>query len=590
MRISDYILKRLSEAGIDTAFVVYGGAISELMDAFTRQDKVRYVVTIHEQAAGFAAEGYAKAKGIPGCAIATSGPGGGNLVTPIQDCFYDSTPAIFITGQVQSRFIRPTEQMRQLGFQETPIVDIVMPITKWAYCVTNPQQIAWAMDNALRICKSGRPGPVLLDIPIDVQKTEISEEHLARAAQYEPPLEPPAQAVSACLVDLAEAKRPAILVGGGAYKARHAIERFAHSHAIPVFRTWNAQDIVTDDMPIYGGTVGTYGGPGRNFGIQNCDLLLALGCRFSGRITGGMPETFARGAKKYIVDVDPVALDATLQQVHGDVNVHANAQDFANLLQHRYSLAPNTPVFIDWLRTVREWLTRYDPVRTEMFTREVHHYAFVRRLSEMLPANAIIVSDTGGNVIMMGHAFRSKKGQRIFSSNGNTPMGFALCGAIGAWFAEPTRPIICIIGDGGMQMNIQELQTIKHYGIPIKVFIINNKTLGNTKSYQRVNGMKEVACGPDGYSVPDFVDLTVAYGIKSFHVPAMHYMDYMIPDILKETVPCVCDVIHDDFCQYEPRISEWDVGIEDSYPFLPRQEFRDNLIAIEPLPGWETKK
>ena len=585
MRVSDYVLKRLAEAGIDTAFCVYGGAISELMDAFTRQHRVRYVVPIHEQAAGFAAEGWAKTRGLPGCAIATSGPGGGNLIVPIQNCYYDSTPAIFITGQIQVRFMRPNDEMRQFGFQETPIVDIVRPITKWAYCVKDPESIRIAMDRALFECMHGRRGPVLLDIPIDVQKAEIHEEHMAGVGG-EPWLEPPIGEVNQYRADLAKSKRPAILVGGGAYSARHVIRRFAETYDIPCFRTWNAQDIVTDDMPTYAGTVGTYGGPGRNFGIQNCDLLLSVGCRMSGRITGGLPETFARGAKKYIIDIDPVGLK--YQEVKGDVNVLASALDFSRLLLHNLS-APPTPAFVAWLARCKNWLSKYDPVRPEHFTYELHHYAFMRRLSELLPANAIVVSDTGGNVIMMGHAFRSKSGQRIFASNGNTPMGFAMCGAMGAWFAEPTRPVICIIGDGGFQMNVQELQTMKHYGINIKVFIINNACLGNTKSYQRVNKMAEVACGPDGYSVPDFANIAIAYGLPAFSVPKTHYIDGIVNQMLETNEPCICNVEHLDFCQYEPRISEWDVGIEDAFPFLSRDEFRRNMI-VYPLPGWEKKQ
>ena len=383
--------------------------------------------------------------------------------------------------------------------------------------------------------------------------------------------------------DLAHAKRPAILVGGGAHKARAAIEQFAHTHSIPCFRTWNALDVVTDDSPVYGGTVGTYGGPGRNFGIQNCDLLLSLGCRMSGRITGGMPETFARGAKKYIVDIDPVALEPELQQVKGDVNVRADAGGFIEGLP---TIAAD---FGDWLARCRQWLLKYDPVRDEHMAGAFHHYGFMRLLSNALPDSAIVVSDTGGNQIMMGHCFQSKKGQRIFSSNGNTPMGFALCGAMGAWFAEPLRPVICIIGDGGFNLNIQELQTIVNYGIAIKVFIIDNHVLGNTKAWQRVNGRAEVACGPDGYKPPDFEKVVKAYGIDYGRIKRWRDFEPEMEFMLSSRRPAICDVVHHDFCQYEPRISRWDVGIEDAYPFLPRDEFRANML-IEPLPGWENVK
>lgn len=249
-----------------------------------------------------------------------------------------------------------------------------------------------------------------------------------------------------------------------------------------------------------------------------------------------------------------------------------------------------------WIEQCREWVAKYDPVRPEhpapvqwALPPDIHHYRFMRILSERAPADAIIVSDTGGNVIMMGHCFRSKTGQRIFTSNGNTPMGFAMCGAIGAWFAEPSRPIICVIGDGGFQLNIQELQTIVHYKVPVKIFIINNRILGNTKSYQRVNGKAELACGPDGYSAPDFSKIAAAYGIAYFSYE-LHGGGYSLIDHALETEgPAIYDAIQDDFCTYEPRMSRWDAAINEMYPPLPEEEFLANCIN-PPLEGWEKRR
>lgn len=238
--------------------------------------------------------------------------------------------------------------------------------------------------------------------------------------------------------------------------------------------------------------------------------------------------------------------------------------------------------FVPWLEQCRLWVRKYDPVGKYL---EFHHYEFVRRLSEKIPANAIVVADTGGNVIMMGHCFQSKAGQRIFASNGNTPMGFALCGAIGAWFADPSRPIICIIGDGGMSMNVQELQTAVHYGAVIKIFILNNHILGNTKGYQRVNKKPEIACGPDGYSCPDFIRVANAYGIPGMPIGDWEHFHYVDAALAAEH-SVVVDCVHHDFCTYEPRISRFDLPIEDAYPYLPREEFRENML-IEPWEGWE---
>ena len=387
--------------------------------------------------------------------------------------------------------------------------------------------------------------------------------------------------------DLQEAKRPGILVGGGAHKARAAIMAFALQHSIPVFRTWNALDVATDDHMCYAGTVGTYGGPGRNFGIQNCDLLLILGCRISGRITGGTPATFARGAKRYWVDVDSGLLAE--HEVKPHVAVCADAGEFIAECTRGY--------FADWKLNFTGWLERnmvlvgkYDPVEPDKHLYPWHHYGFMRELSHALPANAIVTYDTGGNAIMMGHCFKSKAGQRIFSSNGNSAMGFAMCGAIGAWFAEPQRPIICIIGDGGFQLNSQECQTLVHYKIPVKVFILNNKILGNTLAYQIQNGKAQIACSPEGgYSSPDFQKLASAYGIENYGLGEWSRFDHVVGSALNSTGPVIVDVLHERFCDYRPRMSLWDGGVEEMYPPLPDDEFTGNMI-IPPVDGWQERR
>ena len=390
---------------------------------------------------------------------------------------------------------------------------------------------------------------------------------------------------SAFMDDLALSERPGILVGGGAYDAREQIMAFALLNGIPVFRTWNALDVATDDHECYAGTVGTYGGPGRNFGIQNCDLLLTLGCRLSGRITGGVPESFARGAKLYVVDVDAGLLDPEYQPRRADVVALCDAGEFIGAC---VAVSSGVKARGSWMQRCQEWLGQYDPVFAHYGDGVFHHYEFMRRFSEDLPSSALITYDTGGNAIMMGHCFRSKAGQRIFSSNGNTPMGFSMAGAMGAWFAQPERPIICIIGDGGMQLNIQELQTIRHYNIPLKIFVINNHILGNTKSYQRVNKKAELACGPDGYSAPDFIRIANAYGIPGMSIGDWEHFHY-VADALAFDGPVVVDVVHHDFCDYAPRLSRWDAGIEEMYPPLPEEEFLDNML-IKPLEGWEKRR
>jgi len=605
MKVADYIINTLADLGINRIFLVYGSAVGNLVDAFTRTDKTRYVCGMTEQFCGFAAEGYAKIKGKPGVAIATSGPGGGNLVTPIQNCFYDSVPCLFITGQINSKFLRPDPSIRQIGFQETDIVSIVSPITKYAKMVTKPEDIRYELEKALFICQDRRPGPVLLDLPLDVQAAEIEPDklmgfcsELARPSWNLPLVK---EQIGRYIGDLKTSERPVLIVGGGVRSAG-AVEDFfdvANILGIPCFPTWNALDVIPSGYRFYGGRIGTYGGAGRNFGVQNCDLLLAIGSRISGRITGGNVTSFARKAKKYIVDVDAAMLQPKLQQLPFDENILCDAKTFCQWLSSfLLSDAKRLPDFAPWMCRVKSWKEKYDPVKPEFFQQEaIHPYAFMRTLSEKMGPSDVFVGDCGGNIVVANHAFETKWGQRYITNNGNSPMGFSMCGAIGAWFADPSRRVVCVIGDGGMNMNIQELQTIVNYGVKIKIFILNNHIYGITKQYQEVNfeGRAE-ACGPKGYSPPDFLRVADAYHIAAVSIGGNSSTAYIaksledgIDVVLNYDGPIICDVDCDEYHTYEPKISSWNSGIEEQTPSLPEDEFLANMI-VPPLDGWRERR
>lgn len=598
MKVADYVIQYLADQGIDKMFVVYGAANGDLIDAFTRTSHTQYVAVMHEQAGGFAAEGYAKISGKPGVAIATSGPGGMNLLTSMGNCFYDSIPCVFLTGQINTKFLRPDPSIRQVGFQETDIVGMATPVTKYAKLVLNPQDIRYELEKALWLCQNGRPGPVLLDLPMDVQKTEIDE---ATLTGYDPT--PAVQTyntetldfqIQGLVDDLAQAKRPCMLVGGGVRlaDAQDLVRELAATLKIPCFPTWNALDIITSDFDWYGGRVGTYGGAGRNFGIQNCDLLLAVGSRISGRITGGNVSSFARGAKKYVVDVDEALLQRKLQQLPFDVNVLCDAKMFIQrllLTLNRNGTKQHFPSWEGWMAQVRTWKEQYDPVRPEFFENQehVHPYAFMRVLSQKMGQTDILVGDCGGNIVVSNHSFETKYGQRNLTNNGNSPMGFSFAGAMGAWFADPSRRVVCTIGDGGFNMNLQELQTFLNYGVNVKTFILNNHIYGITKAFQETNfqGRAE-ACGPVGYNPPDFLKIVEAYGVKTVRIEDQINMADQIDQVLNSDEAVVCDVNMHEFHTYEPRIFGWKTPIEDMYPYLPREEFRANMV-IEPLEDWK---
>ena len=595
MKVADYIINHLSDIGVKEIFVVYGHANGDLVDGFTRNDKIRYIATMHEQGGGFAAEGYSKVSGDIGVAMSTSGPGGMNLVTPIGNCYYDSVPCLFITGQINSQFMRPNESIRQIGFQETDIVGIVKPITKYAKMITDKNDVKYEIEKAIHMAKEGRPGPVLLDIPLNIQKQDI--EDIDSLIGFEDTvgntynISKIKKQVDNYISDLKKSKRPCLMIGGGV-RLSGAIDELlelGRELKIPMFPTWNALDVVCDDYEFFGGRIGTYGGKGRNFGIQNSDLLLAIGSRISGRITGGNIHSFARGAKKYMVDVDKPGLEKKLQQVPFDECIYSDAKLFIKILTEELLKEPALPDFGEWVEQVMTWKEKYDPVTEDMFkpTKYVHPYAFTRILSEEMKSNDIFCGDCGGNIVVTNHAFETKTGQRYFTNNGNSPMGFSFAGGLGAAVAaDKSQNVVCVIGDGGFNMNIQELQTLLNYDIPLKTIIMNNHIYGITKAFQVTNfeGRME-ACGPIGYNPPNFKDIVDAYKIPTMVVD--DGSDYekvreQIREFLNHEGPIVMDLNCHEYHNYNPKIIGWETPIEDMYPYLDEEEFNSNM-HIEPI-------
>ena len=588
IKLADYVINYFADLGVDKAFIVYGAANGDIVDAFTRTNKIQYVAVMHEQAGGFAAEGFAKVreKKIPGLALATSGPGGMNFVTPIGNCYYDSVPAIFITGQIKSQFLKPDPSIRQVGFQETDICSIVKPITKYAKMITNPDSIKYELDLAVHLATSGRQGPVLIDLPIDTQKAVVDTEKLYG---YDRSAEPDLfneksvdEKISKFLSDFEKSKRPVLMIGGGV-RAADAIDDLHELGQVlkcPMYPTWNAIDIVTSDYEYYGGRIGTYGGAGRNFGIQNSDLLLAIGSRISGRVTGGNIKTFAREAKKYVVDIDQSLLQKFLQQVPFEENIYCDAKVFIQKLLKaaKAKKSLNTESHLGWNNQCMKWKKDYDPVKKEFYEnkKNIHPYYFIRELSKKMTKNDVFGADCGGNVVISNHSFETKKGQRYFSNNVNSTMGFSFSGALGAYYGDQSRNVICVTGDGGMNMNIQELQTIKNYNIKTKTIVLNNHIYGITKAYQKTNfGGRMEACGPVGYQPPDFIKIAKAYGIETMTIENHGEVDEKIDELLNFDGPLLIDVNCHEFHTYEQFWLENTYG--DMFIF-PRDEFRKNML------------
>jgi len=434
---------------------------------------------------------------------------------------------------------------------------------------------------------------VLLDIPINIQKQDVDEKILlgydvGLKTTYD--IDSINKQVDKYIDDLKNSKRPCLMIGGGVRLsgAVNELLELGRELKIPMFPTWNALDIVCSDYEYYGGRIGTYGGAGRNFGIQNSDLLLAIGSRISGRITGGNIHTFAREAKKYMVDVDKAGLQKKLQQVPFEECIYSDAKLFIKLLMDRLK-SEDLPDFSKWVEQVMVWKEKYDPVTEDMFKprKYPHPYAFIRILSEEMKSNDIFAADCGGNIVVSNHAFETKVGQRYFTNNGNSPMGFSFAGAIGAAIAaDSSQDVICVIGDGGFNMNIQELQTIVNYNVPVKTIILNNHIYGITKAFQETNfeGRAE-ACGPVGYNPPNFKDIVEAYKIPTMVVDDGKDYDKIrsqIREFLDHKGPIVMDFNCHEYHTYDPKIVGWETPIEDMYPYLPDDEFDENMF-IKPI-------
>lgn len=599
MNIADYIIKFYEKKGIDYAFVVYGAANGDLIDAFTRSKKIKYISTINEQGAGFAAEGYFKEKKIPGLSIVTSGPGATNLVTNVASCYYESVPNIFLTGQVNSNYMRPNNKIRQIGFQETDIVNIVKPISKYSKLLLNPNEIDYELKKSFQIACSGRPGPILLDIPLNIQKMayvkskqkkyiknnkqKFNEKHIRLKIRN-------------FLDDFKKSKRPSFLIGGGLHIVKKInitkLHKIVKKLKIPCFVTWNAIDVFSHDDHYYAGRVGTYGGPGRNLGLQNCDLLFGIGTRISGRITGGNPNSFAREAKKYVIDIDKNLINPKYQEFKVDVNIYSDLELFLDIFLKEINNS-NIKFSKDrsnWIKKTNYWKKKYDTYNSKFSKKNgytfggknyVHPYYFTRRLSNFLKKEDTISIDLGGTSVIFAHSYQTKFGQRTHSNNSHAGMGYALPAIIGSYFGAQNKRknFISISGDGGFCMNIQELQTIKNYNLPIKNFVINNSIYGITKAFQKTNfGGREEACGPKGYSPPDFCKVGKGFQIKVFNISSNTDVDKVLKKIFKYKGPIICNINCKEFHKYEPKLIGWNTPIEDMYPYLSRDELSKNLF------------
>ncbi|MBN1607159.1 MAG: thiamine pyrophosphate-binding protein [Polyangiaceae bacterium] len=513
MKASDWIARFLVERGVRHAFEVSGGMITHLLDSCYRLGAPELVSVRHEQAGGFAAEGLARITGVPGVAMATSGPGATNLLTAIGSLYFDSYPAVFITGQVNRHELKGERATRQAGFQETDIVSMARPVTKAAWLVDQPQRLPEMLHDAFHTACAGRPGPVLLDIPMDVQRADIA---VPVAGACCPEADPPANAglgdsVDRMLESLQTATHPLVLAGGGIRSAR-VIEPFRKLVAalkVPVIHSLMAVDVLACDDPQRVGMLGTYGNRWANLAAGRSDWLLVLGSRLDIRQTGSDVAAFKAGRRIFHVDVEPGELN---QRVTGCDAIVADLRCFLPAVLERAAGMP-FPSRDGWLKEIAALIESWPDAAELGDVPGINPNRFMHALSEASTQAAAYAVDVGQHQMWAAQSLRLHSGQRFMTSGGMGSMGFALPAAVGAAFGLAPHPVVAIAGDGGFQHNIQELQTVVHHRLPLKMVVIDNGGHGMVRQFQQSYFESRYPSTRWGYSAPDFRRVAEAYGI-----------------------------------------------------------------------------
>jgi len=592
MKLSDYVASFLVEQGVKHVFLITGGAAVHLVDSIGKNPNIEYICPQHEQAAAMAAEAYSRVTGNLGVALATSGPGATNLVTGVCCAYFDSIPTIFITGQVPRSQLKRDYAVRQLGFQETDIVGMFETITKSAVLVDDPQKIRYFLEQASYLARSGRPGPVLLDIPDDVQRAEINPDELESFVPEESRLSKPSKLnlqVDNVIELIKESRRPVVIFGGGIRLAKvqaQAVE-FVDKLRFPVALTWATMDMFPHDHPQVVGGFGVSSVRWGNFAVQNSDLILAIGTRLDTHETGDNLSTFARKAKKVVVDIDRAELDKYEKRgMNVDILINADVKDFFDAINNKLD-GINKQDITEWTERIREWENKYPICPPEYFEQKekVNPYVFIDSLSEAASEGDIIITDAGATLTWTMQGYKVKQNQRLFSAFNHSPMGYSLPASIGTAFASGTNNVICITGDGGMQMNVQELATIDRYKLPIKIFVIDNRGYGIIRQTQDtwLDSRYEASCLEGGLALPDFIKVARAYGIKTETITNHEELKAKIRRILDSNEAVLCNVELRPDEKIMPKLT---IGrpIEDLAPLLDRKEFLENMM-VEPVEG-----
>ena len=599
MKLSDWVFDRIAALGVAHVFEVTGGGAMHLNDSLGASNQIEYVCTLHEQAAAMAAESYAKLDNRLGVCLVTAGPGGTNALTGVAGAWLDSTPMLVLSGQAKRADLKRNSGVRQMGVQEVDIVAMAAPITKYAVTVMEPTDIRYHLDKATHLALTGRPGPVWIDIPVDVQGAMIDETSLRAFDEHQEPgprlatADEISSAARQTIDLLNSASRPVILVGNGVRlgRARAEMRALIERLDLPVLTTWPAHDMVPDDHRLMVGRPGPLAPRGANFTLQNSDWLLALGARLDLVVTGYAPHLFARAATKIMVDIDAAELEKFQGAIH--VPVHASVKDFiAEMMRQLDGIVARDRSA--WKARWQDWKVKYPVVLPEYRSLRdcVSTYVFAEAISAASAQDDVIVSGSSGvGIEIFCLTVRLKEGQRLFLTTALGAMGNGLPAVVGACLARDKRRTLCVDGDGGLQLNIQELETIRRLALPIKLFVLNNDGYASIRTSQlRYFGRLAGADADSGVTLPSLEKVAEAYGLPYARIDTEVDLVDRIRALLDAPGPIVVEVMTPRDEPRAPSLSSMRMPdgslvskpLEDLWPFLPRAEFISNML-IAPL-------
>lgn len=572
MKLSDYIISVFGQQKIGVVFGYMGGMITHLVDSIYKSGNVKFVQTYHEQSAAIAAEGYAIGTNNIGVAIATSGPGATNMMTGIADAYFDSIPVLYITGQVNTHEYKNDKPIRQQGFQETDVVAIVKPITKYAVLITDALDIKYELEKALYLAKSGRPGPVLLDIPMDIQRMDINPMELRGYTPEEEVIHNKYD-VDRIKGLIQNAQRPMVLVGGGCSKDNAKVREYIELNNLPVVVSLKGIGTVNDDTHNYMGMIGSYGTRCANMSMGNVDLLIVLGSRLDTRQTGAMISEFMKNGTIIHVDIDNNELE--YNRLDNRVKVRSDVAAFLKEVKD-ISYTSISPKWNGYLQKLKDKYRQEKEI--ERFVENKEPYKIMQIINNFSSDNDIFCVDVGQNQMWAAQALCLKKEQLFITSGGLAPMGFALPAAVGLAFANPSKTIYCICGDGGFHISLQSLMLVSQYNLSIKVFVLNNRALGMITQFQQLyfDGRMGGTTSSGGYLVPNINDISIAYNLPFYKLEAENLKNKEYINHIFKLNNCVVECLIEGLTTVSPKL-EYNKPIEKPIPLLPDDEFQDNM-------------